>query len=137
VSFTADGNAFVVRTFGQLQKWDVRRTDKPVAVTEVQWFDGMMDTLVNEDIIKDRFRSAVTPMGKVVSGLYSVYFLTWDPEEGSVARHKAVSARAMVPPPELGTDFSKRVTCCEAHPTKEIVAVVSTGALFMFTEPSH
>jgi serine/threonine-protein phosphatase 2A regulatory subunit B len=137
VSFTAEGNAFVVRTFGHLQKWDARRTDKPMAVTDVHWFDGMMDMLVHEDIIKDRFRSSVTPKGRVVSGLYSADFLTWDPDAGSVATHKAVSARTKAPPPEPGADFTKRVTSCEAHPTKEIVAVVSTGALFIFAEPSH
>jgi serine/threonine-protein phosphatase 2A regulatory subunit B len=65
--------------------------------------------------------------------MYSADFISWNPDTQVLNRHKAVSARTKVPPPEPGRDFTKRVTCCEAHPTKEIVAVVSTAALFLYT----
>jgi serine/threonine-protein phosphatase 2A regulatory subunit B len=133
VAFTRDASGFVCRSFGDLQKWDLRQTDKPLAVTDVHWFPTRMDHLVSEEFIKDQFRTAVTAGGVVVSGMYSADFVSWDPASGKKNKHRALSARTKVPPPEPGRDFTKRVTCVEAHPTKEIIAVVSTAALFLFT----
>jgi serine/threonine-protein phosphatase 2A regulatory subunit B len=137
VVFTRDGSAFVCRTFGDLQKWDLRQPTQPVAKTDVHWFPNRMEYLVNEDFIKDQFRSAVTPKGRVVSGMYSADFIAWDPATNIKSKHRAISARTKVPPAEPGKDFTKRVTCAEAHPTREIVAVVSTAALFLFMEPDQ
>jgi hypothetical protein len=134
VSFTRDAAGFVCRSFGDLQKWDLRQPEKPVAVTDVQWFPTRMEYVVREEFVKDAFKTAVTPAGVVVSGMYSADFLSWDPGSGKKNKHRAVSARTKVPPPEPGRDFTKRVTCAESHPTKPIVAVVSTAALFLFTE---
>jgi serine/threonine-protein phosphatase 2A regulatory subunit B len=128
-----DGTSFVVRTFGHLQKWDLRMTARPAAQTNVHWFDSRMEFLVHEEFVKDQFRTAVMPSGKVVTGMYSADFLSWDPLTDAKSKHRAVSARTKVPPPEPGRDFTKRVTCCEGHPSKEFVAVVSTAALFVFT----
>jgi serine/threonine-protein phosphatase 2A regulatory subunit B len=134
VSFTRDATGFVCRTFGDLQQWDLRQPEKPVAVTDVHWFPNRMDYLVNEDLIKDQFRTAVTPRGVIVSGSYCADFVSWDPATGKKNKHRAVSSRTKVPPPEPGRDFTKRVTCAEAHPIKPIVAIVSTAALFLFSE---
>jgi serine/threonine-protein phosphatase 2A regulatory subunit B len=137
VNFTRDGSGFVCRTFGDLQNWDLRRTDRPVATTDVHWFPNRMEYIVNEAFIKDQFRTALTGKGKVVSGTYSADFIAWDPATNAKSRHRAVSARTKIPPPEPGRDFTKRVTCIEAHPTREIIAVVSTAALFLFSEPQQ
>jgi serine/threonine-protein phosphatase 2A regulatory subunit B len=137
VVFTRDGSGFVCRTFGDLQKWDLRQTSQPVAKTDVHWFPNRMDYLVNEDLIKDPFRSTVTAKGRVVSGMYSADFIAWDPATNIKSKHRAVSTKTKIPPPEPGRDFTKKVTCAEAHPTKEIVAIVSTAALFLFIEPDQ
>lgn len=133
VAFSPDGSQFVVRTFGDLQQWDLRQTSKPVSVTNIQWFPNQMDWLSDEEFVKDTFRTAMMPSGNVVTGLYSADFVTWKPGDAAVKNYKAVSARTPKPPPEPGRDFTKRVTCAEAHPTKDIVAVVSTAALFLYT----
>jgi hypothetical protein len=135
VSFTPDGSGFVCRTFGDLHKWDLRRTNRPVATTDVHWFPNRMEYITNEGIIKDQFRTAVTAKRKVVSGSYSADFIASEPAANAKSRHRAVSARTKIPPPEPGRDFTKRVTCVEAHPTREIIAVVSTAALFLLSEP--
>jgi hypothetical protein len=64
--------------------------------------------------------------------MYSADFLAWDPATARKTNHRAISARTKVPPPEPGRDFTKRVTCVESHPTRTIIAVVSTAALFLF-----
>jgi serine/threonine-protein phosphatase 2A regulatory subunit B len=135
-SFARDGRHFVVRRFGDCQVWDMRAPTAPVAKTDVQWFPGQMDWLVSEDFVKDTFRTSFTKEGKVVTGCYSADFLTWDWAVGTTAKQKAVSTRTPRPPPEPGRDFSKRVTVCEAHPSMEVVAVVSTAALFLFHQPT-
>lgn len=134
IAFTPDGNCFVARRFGDLQVWDIRKPTVPVAKTDVQWFPGQMEWLVNDDYVKDQFRTTVTSSNRVITGLYSADFLSWDWNNDKTNRHKAVSSRTPRPPPEPGRDFSKRVTVAEAHPTQEIVAVVSTAALFLFQE---
>jgi hypothetical protein len=133
VVFLRDGSGFVTRSFGDLQKWDLRQTERPVATTDVHWFPNRMEFLVNEDFIKDQFKTAITPSGVVVTGMYSADFMAWDPASDKKTKHRAISARTKVPPPEPGRDFTKRVTCVESHPTKPIVAVVSTAALFLFS----
>jgi hypothetical protein len=137
VSFTRDAAGFVCRTFGDLQKWDLRQTDKPVAVTDVHWFPNRMDYLVSEEFIKDQFRTAITPGGVVVTGTYSADFVSWDPASGKKNKHRAIGSRTKLPIPEPGKEFTKRVTCVESHPTKSIIAVVSTAALFLFSEPGQ
>ena len=134
IAFANDGFSIVSRTFGETQIWDIRKTNKPVTTLQTQWFPGQMEWLSSDDYVKDPFKTCFTPSGKVVTGLYSADFLTWDWKNGKTGRHRAVSARTPRPPPEPGRDFSKRVTCCTAHPTQEIVAIVSTAALFIFNE---
>ncbi|OHS97079.1 hypothetical protein TRFO_09627 [Tritrichomonas foetus] len=134
VQFSSDGSSFVVRTFGDLQMWDLRNTSKPVNRTEVHWFPQQMDFLSNEDYVKDQFRTTITRSGKVVTGQYMANFISWDPSNNQKNHHKAVSPRVQKPPAEPGRDFSKRVTCCEAHPQENIVACVSTAALYLFQE---
>lgn len=135
VVFSPDGNQFAARRFGDVQVWDIRQTNQPVASLDVQWFPGQMDWLASDDYVKDQFRTAFTTNGKIVTGCYSADFLSWDWKNNKIQKHKAVSQRTPRPPPEPGRDFSKRVTVCEAHPNQEIVAVVSTAALFIFYEP--
>ena len=135
IAFSPEGNFFAVRRFGDVQIWDTRNVSSPCAKLDVQWFPGKMNWLVEDDYVKDQFRTAFTPKGKVVTGCYSADFVAWDWKTTKTSRHKAVSARTPRPPPEPGRDFSKRVTVCEAHPREEIVAVVSTAALFFFNEP--
>ena len=132
--FSPDGNYFAARRFGDVQVWDIRQTREPAAKLDVQWFPGQMEWLLSEDFVKDVFRTTFTPSGKIVTGCYSADFVAWDWKVGGQAKYKAVSARTPRPPPEPGRDFTKRVTVCEAHPEKEIVAVVSTAALFLFYE---
>ena len=134
VVFSPDGNYFAVRRFGDVQVWDIRQPSAPAAKLDVQWFPGQMEWLVSDDYVKDQFRTAFTPNGKIVTGCYSADFIAWDWKNGKASRHKAVSARTPRPPPEPGRDFSKRVTVCESHPNQEIIAVVSTAALFVFYE---
>jgi len=134
LSFSNDGVHFVARTFGEAQIWDIRNSSKPMTSLQTQWFPGQMEWLSSDDYVKDPFRTAITASGKVVTGLYSADFLSWDWKQGRSCRHRAVSARTPRPPPEPGRDFSKRVTCCAAHPTKEIIAIVSTAALFLFND---
>lgn len=133
-AFSPDGNYFLARRFGDVQVWDLRNPKVPAARLDVQWFPGQMDWLLGEDFVKDVFRTSFTPSGKIVTGCYSADFRSWDWKTGAQTTHKAVSARTPRPPPEPGRDFTKRVTVCEAHPSQEIVAVVSTAALFLFYE---
>lgn len=135
IAFSQEGNYFAVRRFGDVQVWDARNTFQPVSTLDVQWFPGQMDWLINEDYVKDQFRTSFTRGGRIVTGCYSADYIAWDWKNGKTSRHKAVSSRTPRPPPEPGRDFSKRVTVCEAHPTREIIAVVSTAALFLFYEP--
>jgi serine/threonine-protein phosphatase 2A regulatory subunit B len=132
VVFSPDGTNFVLRTFGDLQKWDLRQPSQPIAVTEVQWFPRQMQKIVAGDFIKDQFRTAYMRNRKVVTGLYSADFVSWNPDDGTKVTHKAVSEKARVKPPDPGFDFTKRVTVAEAHPSDDIVAVVSTAALFVY-----
>lgn len=132
VAFSPDGSSFVARTFGDLQLWDLRQTSQPINTLEVQWFPKQMDFLVSDDYVKDCFRTSYTASGKIVTGQYSADFVSWNPLENYKNQHRAISARTARAPPEVGADFARRVTCCEAHPTKDIVAVVSTAALFVF-----
>ena len=143
LAFTPDGSAVVARTFGEAQVWDLRflnpknnaiAKNKPLSSIQTQWFPGQMEWLSSDDYVKDPFKTSITPSGKIITGLYSADFLTWDYKHGKTGRHRAVSARTPRPPAEPGRDFTKRVTCCAAHPTQEIVAVVSTAALFLFNE---
>ena len=134
VVFSPDGNYFAVRRFGDVQLWDMRQPSAPAAKHDVQWFPGQMEWLVSDDYVKDQFRTAFTPNGKIVTGCYSADFIAWDWKTGKTSRHKAISTRTPRPPPEPGRDFSKRVTVCESHPNQEIIAVVSTAALFVFYE---
>ena len=134
IDFSNDGFSIVSRTFGETQIWDIRKTNKPVSTLQTQWFPGQMEWLSNDDSVKDQFKTCFTSTGKVVTGLYSADFLTWDWKNGKTGRHRATSARTPRQPPEPGKDFSKRVTCCAAHPEKEIIAIVSTAALFLFNE---
>ncbi|KAH0793545.1 protein phosphatase PP2A regulatory subunit B [Histomonas meleagridis] len=135
IAFSHEGNYFAVRRFGDVQIWDVRNVSSPAAKLDVQWFPNKMNWLIEDDYVKDQFRTTFTPKGKVVTGCYSADFMTWDWKNQKTSQHKAVSARMPRLPPEVGSDFNKRVTVCEAHPTEEVVAVVSTAALFLFYEP--
>ena len=135
IAFSPEGNFFAVRRFGDLQIWDVRNVAAPFAKLEVQWFPNKMNWLVEDDYIKDQFRTTFTAGGKVVTGCYCADFVAFDWKVQKTSRHLAASARMPNMPPELGSDFNKRVTVCEAHPTEEVVAVVSTAALFLFYEP--
>lgn len=135
IVYSPEGNYFAVRRFGDVQVWDSRNTLQPVNKLDVQWFPGQIDWLINEDYVKDQFKTAFTKGGKVVTGCYSADYIAWDWKNCKTSRHKAVSSRTPRPPPEPGRDFSKRVTVCESHPTDEIIAVVSTAALFLFYEP--
>ncbi|EAX82803.1 hypothetical protein TVAG_481490 [Trichomonas vaginalis G3] len=132
VAFSNDGINIVTRTFGEAQVWDVRNPSAPAAQCDVQWFPGQMEWLANDEYTKDIFRTCFTPSGKVVTGNYSADFISWDWKTNEINRHKAVSARTPRTPQDPGRDFSKRVTVCEAHPRHEIVAVVSTAALYLF-----
>jgi len=132
VAFTKDGQNFVTRTFGECQMWDIRQSLRPVSSLDVQWFPGQMEWLSNDDFTKDQFRTTITTSGRVVTGNYSADFMSWDWKNNEFSKHKAVSARTPRTPPEPGRDFSKRVTVAEAHPKQDIVAVVSTAALFLF-----
>jgi serine/threonine-protein phosphatase 2A regulatory subunit B len=134
--FSPDGHCCAVRTFGDLQVWDIRSTSAPVGKIDVHWFPGQMDWLVSEGFVKDPFKTSFTKSGKVISGCYSADFLTWDWKAGTSQKQKAVSTRTPRPPPEPGKDFTKRVTVCQAHPQSEIVAVVSTASLFVFHDPA-
>ncbi|OHS93601.1 hypothetical protein TRFO_40105 [Tritrichomonas foetus] len=136
VVFSPCGNYFAARRFGDVQVWDIRQPSAPAARLDVQWFPGQMEWLVSDDYVKDQFRTAFTPNGKIVTGCYSADFVAWDFKSNKTTKHKAVSQRTPRPPPEPGRDFSKRVTVCESHPNQEIVAVVSTAALFVFYEPT-
>jgi serine/threonine-protein phosphatase 2A regulatory subunit B len=131
-TFASDGHHFAVRRFGDCQVWDIRSPGAPAAKIDVQWFPGQMDWLISEDFVKDTFRTTFTKDGKIVTGCYSADFLTWDWKAGVSAKQKAVSTRTPRPPPEPGRDFTKRVTVCEGNPNVELVAVVSTAALFLF-----
>lgn len=137
IVFSHDGNYFAARRFGDVQVFDIRNTNMPAAKLDVQWFPGQMEWLVGDDYVKDQFRTTFTPDDKIVTGCYSADFIAWDWKTQTTSRHKAVSSRTPRHPPEPGRDFSKRVTVCEAHPSKEIVAVVSTAALFLFYEPEE
>ncbi|KAH0789708.1 protein phosphatase PP2A regulatory subunit B [Histomonas meleagridis] len=137
ISFSHNGDNFVIRRFNDLQVWDMRNTNSPIAKLEVQWFPNHMEYLISEYYVKDQFRTAFTAKDKIVTGLYSADYIAWNWKENKTTKHKAVSARTPRPPPEPGRDFSKRVTVCEAHPKNEIVAVVSTAALFFFYEPEE
>ncbi|KAH0791745.1 protein phosphatase PP2A regulatory subunit B [Histomonas meleagridis] len=132
ISFSRDGNNFVVRRFNDLQVWDIRNLNSPCAKLEVQWFPNQMEYLLSEDYVKDQFRTAFTAKDKIVTGCYSADYIAWDWKRQKATKHKAVSARNQRLPPEPGKDFNKRVTVCEAHPRSEIVAVVSTAALFFY-----
>ena len=131
-AFSADGVNIVTRTFGEALVWDVRQPSAPVAALDVQWFPGQMEWLSNDEYTKDVFRTAFTAGGRIVTGNYSADFISWDWKTGQTQKHKAISARTPRPPQEPGRDFTKRVTVCEAHPRDEIVAVVSTAALYIF-----
>ena len=131
--FTPDGGSFVVRTFSDLQVWDLRNTAKPAYTKQVQWFPKQMEFLSSEDYLRDQFRTTVTRNGKIVTGQYMANFISWDPQSDKVVEHKAVKPNAGKPP-EPGRDFSKRVTCVEAHPIENLVACVSTAALYVFQE---
>ncbi|EAY11603.1 hypothetical protein TVAG_081750 [Trichomonas vaginalis G3] len=133
LAFSPDGINFVARTFGECQIWDVRNPSTPVAKIETQWFPDQMDWLASEDIVKDQFRTCFTLSGKVVTGLYGADFISWDPKSNEVKHHRAISSRTPRDPPDLGRDFTKRVTVCEAHPKQDIIACVSTAALYMFS----
>jgi serine/threonine-protein phosphatase 2A regulatory subunit B len=132
--FFNDGNGFVIRRFGDLQAWDLRRPNAPVAKCEVQWPADHMPALIAEEIVKDQFRTAITKNGKIVSGCYQNDFVSWDWKNGTMAKHKALSPRTPKMGAETINDFTKRITVCEAHPKEEIVAVVSTAALFLFMD---
>jgi serine/threonine-protein phosphatase 2A regulatory subunit B len=132
--FSQDGHHIGVRLFGDVQVWDIRSLAAPVAKLDVHWFPGQMDWLVSEAFVREPFRTAFTKSGKVVTGCLSADFLTWDWKAGTSQKQKAVSTRTPRPPPEPGRDFTKRVTVCEAARESEIVAVVSTAALFIFHE---
>ena len=132
-AFSADGINIVTRTFGEAQVWDVRQPSAPVAQLDVQWFPGQMEWLANDEYTKDVFRTCFTPSGKIVTGNYSADFIAWDWKTNEVTKHKAVSQRTPRIPQEPGRDFSKRVTVCESHPRQDIVAVVSTAALYLFS----
>ena len=134
IVFSPCGNFFAVRRFGDCQVWDIRQPSAPAAKLDVHWFPGQMEWLVSDDYVKDQFRTAFMPSGRIVTGCYSADFLSWDWKSGKLNRHKAVSSKTPRPPPEPGRDFSKRVTVCESHPNQEIVAVVSTAALYLFYE---
>jgi len=140
VAFSQDGMNLVVRTFGDAQVWDIRQPSAPLSTCEIQWFPGQMDTIINEEFIKDQFRTSFTSSGKVVTGNYSADFMSWDWNTGLTRKHRAISARTPRAPPEAGRDFTKRVTVCESHPKQDIVAVVSTASLFLFNgkkEPTN
>lgn len=134
INCSSDGNYIVARTFCEAQVWDIRKSDKPVISTQIQWFGDQMDWMLSDEYNKDCFRSSITSKGKVVTGCYSADFVTWDFASNNQKKHQAISNRTPVKPPEAGKDLTKRVTAAEAHPTKEIVAVVSTAALFVYSE---
>jgi hypothetical protein len=69
--------------------------------------------------------------------MYSTDFVSWNPATGKKNKHRAVSAKTKMPPPEPGRDFTKRVTYVEAHSTKEIIAIVSTATLFLFNRTTQ
>jgi serine/threonine-protein phosphatase 2A regulatory subunit B len=132
--FLNDGNGFIVRRFADLQVWDLRRPNAPVAKCEVQWPADHIAALIAEDVVKDQFRTAITKNDKIVTGCYQNDFISWDWKAGKTVKHKALSPRTPKVSIEGMTDFTKRVTVCEAHPKEEIVAVVSTAALFLFID---
>lgn len=132
VVFAPDGNSFFARTFGEVQQWDLRNTSKPSASLDVQWFQKQADWLSNEGNLRDQFRTTVTPDGKVVTGQYMANFITWDPQQNKVANYKAYNPKVSKEPPEPGRDFTKRVTCVEAHPNANIISCVSTAALYLY-----
>lgn len=132
VSFTGEGTNFIVRTFFDVQKWDIRQTSKPVEVMNVHEYPTRMKWLISEGYTKEQFRTAVMPNGNVVTGTYGIEFLSWDPASDEMRRHRATTARSPPVPVGIGRDFATRVSCAEAHPTKGIVAVVSTAALYLY-----
>lgn len=132
VVFAPDGNSFFARTFSEIQQWDLRNTNKPISSLEVQWFPKQADYLANEGNTRDQFRTTVTPDGIVLTGQYMANFLAWNPQQNKIAKYKAYNPKTSREPPEPGKDFSKRVTCTEVHPTFNMVACVSTAALYFY-----
>jgi serine/threonine-protein phosphatase 2A regulatory subunit B len=68
VCFSQDGHHCGVRTFGDVQVWDIRSPGEPVAKMDVHWFPGQMDWLVSEEFVKDPFKTSFTKSGKLVTG---------------------------------------------------------------------
>lgn len=132
-----DARTFASRTFGDVQLWDFRNINKPLAVTDVQWFPEHMDWVANEGFTRDLFNVSITKDNIVLTGMYSADFISWDPTKNIKYRHRALSSRSPVHPPEPGKDFYKRVTWIESHPTKNIFALAATSALYLFKGVPH
>lgn len=133
VAFDPSGQYILTRTFCEAHVWDIRNSSSPLSKIDVQWYDDKIDTLERERYTKDhQFKSSFTHSGHLVTGKYRADFITWNWKDGCFNSHKAVSERAIMHPDDGKFDFSKRVTVCEAHPSKDIIAVVSTAALYFF-----
>lgn len=136
IAFAKDGNSFVVRTFGEAQVWDVRNTTAPISKLEVQWYPNQTQYLIEEEFVKDQFRTTITASGKIITGMYGSDFVSWDPLTKETRKHRAISQRTPPVLPKLAIDFTKRVTVCEAHPKEDIVVAVSTAALYLYYQPN-
>lgn len=132
-----DGRTFASRTFGDVQLWDIRNVNQPVAVTEVQWYPEHMDWVANEGFSRDLFNVSFTKDNIILTGMYSSDFISWDPSKNIKYRHRALSSRSKMRVPEPGKDYSKKVTWIEPHPTKNIFALAATSTLYLFNGTPH
>ncbi|KAH0790349.1 protein phosphatase PP2A regulatory subunit B [Histomonas meleagridis] len=136
IIFSRDARTFTVRTFGDLQMWDFRNMNAPIATANVQWYPTQMDWIISEGFINDKFDMAMMPDGSIITGKYSCDFVSWNPINKTKCTHRAQSAKAKKPT-DTRLDFNKKVTAVGAHPTNGVFAVAPNSSLFIFKGKTH
>jgi WD40 repeat protein len=131
--FECSGTLLAVRNFSHLQIWDIRATDMPVSVQEVQSYPERANyDRRNEDTKHDTFGSFFVKGGdRVFSGLFGQWFVCWHWKQSMIIKHRA--SRGLVRRKESrGIDATRRVSKIAGNHRGDILAVASTNALFFY-----
>jgi hypothetical protein len=129
VQFEPAGTMFAVRNFTHLQVWDVRRTENPHSVQQVQWAqDG--GYVRGDNFCHDEFGSIFTKSGEIYSGLFGHSFVCWDWKRSVVINHRA--SKRMTKMADNPADLHRKVSPLVSNHAGSILGVVATAALYFY-----
>lgn len=121
-----DDYQFAVRRFGEVKLCDRRAGAKPIKKLQLELYERDMRWLATEGFTQETFKTCVNVKKEIVTGCYASDFIVWNWEKETYRKYHAAPDAIPV------TDYTKRVTVCEAHPTEGILAVAATSAIYVF-----